>query len=96
MLGVNSENNKCCKLLCIIPFDNLIPSELEADDFIHDATNWCGQDEIERTLGFIKMKQTGRKIALDNPITFRGSDSDWGRECPWQFEVDEIYELEDV
>ncbi len=97
MLGVNSKSNRCCKLFCIIPFDSLIhiSSELEANDFIHDATNWCGQDEIKRTLGIIKMKRTGKKIVLDKPMVFHGYDYDWGRECPWNFEVDEIYELDE-
>lgn len=92
MLGVNG--NYCCELLSLFSFENLIPSELEASDFIHGATNWCGQDDINRTLEIIKMKQTGRKIILDNPIVFRGSDEDWGREYPWEFEVKEIHELE--
>ena len=96
MLGVNSKNNRCCKLFCIIPFDNLIPSDIEADDFVHDATNWCGQDEIKRTLDTIKMKQTGKKIILDKPIVFHGSDYDMGHIYSWQFKVDEIHELEEI
>ena len=95
MLGVNSKSDRCCKLFCIIPFDNLVPSDIEADDFIHDSTNWCGQDEIKRTLGIIKMKQTGKKIVLDEPIVFRGRDYDMGHVYAWQFEVDEIHELEE-
>lgn len=93
MLGVNSETNRCCKLSCLLSFDNLIPSEIEARDFVHDATNWGGQDEIERTLGFIKMKQTGKKIVLNKKITFSGTDYDMGHEYSWWFYVDEIHEL---
>lgn len=95
MLGVNSKSNRCCKLLCLVPFEKIVSSEVEVTDFIHDATNWCGNDEIKRTLKLIKMKQTGKKIVLDKPIVFHGSDYDWGREYPWQFEVDEIHELEE-
>ena len=95
LLGVNSKSNSCCKLFCIIPFDSLVRSEVEANDFIHDSTNWCGQDDIKRTLGIIKMKQTGKKIILDKPIVFNGSDYDMGHIYPWQFEVDEIHELTD-
>lgn len=95
MLGVNSKSNRCCKLFCLIAFERIIASEIEESDFVHDATNWCGCDEIKRTLEIIKMKQTGRKIVLDKPIVFHGYDYDWGRECPWQFEVDEIHELKD-
>ena len=93
MLGINSEDNNCCILHCLLPFDNLKVSELEASDFTHAATNWCGQDEVERTLSIIKMKQTGKKIKLNEKITFFGTDSDMGHTYPWEFEIDEIHEL---
>lgn len=96
MLGVNSRTNHCCKLSCLISFDNLIPTELETDDFIHDASGWGGQDEINRTLMFIKMKRTGKKLILDTPLEFRGADYDWGQRYPWRFVVDEIHELTKV
>lgn len=96
MLGVNSKNNHCCKLYCLLSFQNLIPSEIEASDFTHSCTNWCGNDEIPRTLALINMSQTGNKIVLDKPIVFRGTDYDWGREYPWTFKVDEIHELEEI
>ena len=96
MLGVNSKSNRCCKLLCLVPFERIVPSEVEATDFIHSATNWCGNDEIKRTLELIKMQQTGNKIILDKPIVFHGSDYDCGREDPWKFEVNEIHELEEL
>jgi hypothetical protein len=96
MLGVNSKTNNCCRLSCLLPFDSLDPSEVEASDFVHYATNWCGQDAIERTLGFLKMKQTGRKIILNEEITFRGVDYDMGHEYSWKFGIDEIHELEEM
>lgn len=96
MLGVNSKSNRCCKLLCLVPFERIMSSEVEESDFIHDSTNWCGCDEIKRTLKIIKMKQTGKKIVLDKPIVFHGSDYDMGHVYPWQFEVDEIHELEEI
>lgn len=93
MLGVNSKRNRCCELRCLLPFEKLIPSELEESDFSASATNWGGND-IDRTLGIIQMKQTGRKIMLDNPITFHGWDYDrWSQTLPWECEVDEIHEL---
>ena len=92
MLGVNGNN--CCKLSCMLPFDQLAPAEIEESDFTHGSTNWCGKDDIERTLSLIKMKQTGRKIILKNPIVFHGKDYDWGHEYPWTFHVKEIHELE--
>lgn len=96
MLGVDSKTNNCCKLSCLIPFNSLAPSDIEASDFKHDATNWCGRDKIERTLGFLKMKQTGRKIILNEKITFRGVDYDMGHEYSWKFSIDEIHELEEI
>lgn len=93
MLGVNSKTNRCCKLSCLIAFDNLNLDDLEESDFVHEATNWCGQDEIERTLKCIKMKQTGRKLTLTEPLRFTGVDYDCGHEYSWRFAVDEIHEL---
>lgn len=94
MLGVNSNNNKCCELTCLLPFSSLIPSELETSDFIHNATNWGGCDKVERTLDILRMKPTGNKYILVDPIRFHGSDYDCGMSNPWCFKVDEIWELE--
>ena len=93
MLGVNSKTNQCCELHCLLSFDKLIDQQLEASDFKHSATNWCGCDSITRTLSFSNMNQTGRKIVLDDNIVFSGSDFDMGHEYPWKFEIDEIHEL---
>ena len=95
MLGVNSRTNECCVLYCLIPFENLVPSELEKTDFTHESTNWCGRDEIERTLKIIKMKPTGKEIFLIRPIEFFGCDSDMGHSYSWTFKIDTIYELEE-
>ena len=93
MLGINSITNECCILFCLLPFNILIPSEIESSDFTSQATNWGGRDEIERTLDIINMKQTGKKIYLDKKIKFEGADSDMGHTYPWKFEIDEIHEL---
>ena len=92
MLGVN--NNKCCILKCLLPFDALISNKIESSDFENSCSNWCGCDAIDRTLDIIKMKQTGNVIVLDNPIVFQGQDYDWGHSYEWLFEVKEIHELE--
>lgn len=96
MLGVNSHSGYCCKLSCLVPFSQIDAAEVEANDFKHDATNWSGCDEINRTLGFLKMKQTGNKILLQQPITFSGVDHDHGHVYAWRFNVDEIHELEEI
>lgn len=93
MLGVNSNTQSCCKLTCLVSFDNLIPEELEENDFVHEATNWNGQDDIDRTLGILNMKQTGKKIVLSKPLQFTGVDHDMGHIYSWRFVVDEIHEL---
>lgn len=93
MLGVNSRTGSCCKLTCLIAFNLLVSEELEADDFVHSATNWNGQDEIDRTLNIINMRQTGKKIILSEPLQFTGVDQDMGHSYFWRFIVDEIHEL---
>lgn len=93
MLGVNE--NKCCILECLIGFNNLDINDLTEDDFVHNSTNWNGCDEIERTLTLKGYKPTGHRIALKEPVIFRGSDSDCGNQYPWRFDVNEIWELEE-
>lgn len=96
MLGVNSRNNYCCKLSCLVSFDSLDSANLEESDFTHAATNWNGQDEINRTLRFLNTRQTGKKIILEKPLLFTGVDFDCGHSYSWQFAVDEIHELIDA
>lgn len=93
MLGVNSNTQSCCKLTCVVAFNNLISEELEENNFIHEATNWNGQDDINRTLSIINMKQTGKKIVLNKPLQFTGVDHDMCHTYSWRFVVDEIHEL---
>lgn len=91
MLGVNGVN--CCILTCLLPFDQLDLPTIASSDFVHDATDWCGCDRIERTMDIHGLKLTGKKIVLEKPIHFRGSDSDHGHEYPWVFTVREIHEV---
>lgn len=93
-LGVS--NNRCCILSCLLPFNRLVPDEIESSDFDHDCTDWCGSDSIDRTLKILKKAPTGKKIKLSKPIFFTGSDYDCGIYYPWKFEVDEIWELKRV
>lgn len=93
VLGVNSKTQSCCKLTCVVAFNDLNSEELEENNFVHEATNWNGQDDIDRTLGIINMKQTGKKIVLTKPLQFTGVDHDMCHTYSWQFVVDEIHEL---
>ena len=91
-LGVNGK--ECCVLSSLLPFDALIPEEIEQTDFNHSCTNWCGRDTIDRTLTFISEDyKIGRKIILPKEIRYKGFDSDWGRQYDWSFVVKEIWEL---
>lgn len=94
-LGVN-KFNRCCILYCLLPFGNLVPDELVKSDFSHDCTNWCGCDDVEKTLQHLKMTPTGNKIHLKKPITFYGTDRDMGHEYPWRFQFEEIWELKNL
>lgn len=92
MLGVNG--NYCCILHCLLPFDELDLDKLESSDFTCDSTNWNGRDTVERTLALMKMKKTGRYYKLETPLIFVGNDCDCGYVYPWEFEVTEIWEVE--
>lgn len=93
-LGVNG--TKCCLLSCLLPFDGLVPEELTTSDFTHDATNWCGCDDIDRTLNLRHLRMTGRTITPPHPLHFCGTDSDMGHYYSWGFVVKTIHELEEV
>ena len=92
MLGVDPTRQHCCILTCLLPFDMLVPDEIEPDDFGYDATNWNGRDTIQRTLDLKNCKCTGRVIRLKNPITYHGVDSDMGLENRFAFKFTEIHE----
>ena len=51
-------------------------------------------DEI--TLSDLIGYEREKKIILDKPIVFHGSDYDMGHIYSWQFKVDEIHELEEI
>ena len=95
-LGLNTADNKCCVLSCMIPFDDLVPDELEASDFSHSTTGWCGRDKIERTLKLEGLQFTGKKILLKEPLAFFGEDHDSGFRYGWTFFVDAIAETVDA
>ena len=92
MLGVNTKENTCCIIECLLPFNQLKPDEIEDSDFNYSATNWCGRDDIQRTLSLENLTCTGNILKLPAPITVRGADSDMGHTCPWQFSFTEIHE----
>jgi len=96
-LGVNTAINACCLLKCLLPFNMLKSNELEIDDFTHETTGRNGRDTIPRTLSLNNLKETGRKINLNNPLTFSGVNYETGQKNNyWVFEINEIRELTNV
>lgn len=92
-LGVNTETNKACVLFCLLDFDSLIGQELEARAFNHESTNWCGRDDLSRTIELKGFKPTGRKLDLAPPMVFHGTDYDCGHNYNWRFSVNQIWEV---
>ena len=95
-LGVNTKTNVCCILYCLLPFDMLVPDEIEKSDFGYDCTGWNGCDNIERTLSHLNRTRTGNVITLNTPIDVHGIDSDMGHEYRWTFEFTEIHETKEL
>lgn len=91
MLGVNGQ--ECCILSCLIPFNQLDFNNIKSSDFVHGATNWCGFDSIKRTIELMQIEFTGNKQKLSFPITFIGEDFDHGKYYPWEFTINEIWEI---
>lgn len=96
MLGVNSNKHTCCMLHSDISFDQILSLigqdiPISAIKLQHSATNWNGQDAIERTLELKALTPTKRKIIYD--MTIHGTDPDMGRSYPWTFTCDEIWEV---
>jgi len=96
MLGVNSQMKKCCIILSNMTFDEISAflSRFPTAELIvrHDSTNWGGSDDISRACKHMRLALTGRKMKYKGKT--HGSDSDHGRSNNWEFEYDEIWEVE--
>lgn len=80
--------DKCCVLK-----STLSPQEVENHAyeltegfFKHDCTNWCGCDDIVRTMKLCNLKTDGKYIKI-NPLKFHGTDYDHGHEYSWSVTV---------
>lgn len=91
--GCVSQEKYGCILLSLLSFDQLIPEELEASDFIHASSNWGGRDKVSETLRSYKARCTGRSISLEKPLIISGIDYDTFGSTRWDFEV---YSLSEV
>lgn len=95
-LGVNTQKNTCCGLRCLLPFDNLDAATISTDDFHFVALGWCGHDKLENAARRHKLRPTGRKLRLPETLSFYGEDHDMGHTYPWRYDIDEIWEVEEV
>lgn len=77
-LGVNSSSKKCC----VVYTDGII-SRME-------ATNWCGCDDIDRTLYLKNLKLTGSVMKYAG--RYCGIDYDCGHQHVFTFDFDELWE----
>lgn len=92
-LGVNTKTNKACVLSCLLDFDSLVGQELEAKAFNHYSTNWCGRDDVDRTINLQGLTPTGRKLDLSPPMVFTGTDYDCDHNYNWHFSVNQLWEV---
>ena len=96
-LGVNETIGAACHIRCLLPFEMLDKSNLEPDDFTHETMNYNGRDTIPRILSLNNLKETGRKLKLNKPLTFTGTYYETNRNNNyWAFEINEIRELIEV
>lgn len=97
-IGLDKNGKHCCLLYSHLSYDviNNNLADLEEDDFVHDCTNWCGCDEVDRTLHAKNLSLTGRKIYLPHNLDFCGYDDDMGHRYSWEFSVSCIAETTDV
>ena len=91
-LGVNSKTGKCCIIKSKASYD-MLKENYDLYKVQYDSTNWCGCDDVERTLGLRNIKLTDK--SFNHKETVRGSDYDHGHDYPWTFKFDIVYEVED-
>ena len=91
-LGVNSKTGKCCVIKSKASY-KMLKENYDLYKVEYDSTNWCGCDDVERTLGLRKIKLTDK--SFNHKETVRGTDYDHGHDYPWTFKFDIVYEVED-
>lgn len=96
-IGLNEDRTRCCLLRSLLDFSELekYSDELINVDFAHDATDWGGSDEVDRTLEMRNYKLTGKEVRLEKPLEFKGCDSDCGHSYYWNFKVYTIAQVEE-
>ena len=92
-LGVESKTGKCCIIKSKASYD-MLKENYDLYKVEYDCTNWCGCDDVERTLGLRKIKLTDK--SFNHKETVSGTDYDHGHDYPWTFKFDIVYEVEEV
>ena len=91
-LGVNSKTGKCCVIKSNASY-KMLKENYDLYKVEYDSTNWCGCDDVERTLGLRNIKLTDK--SFNHKETVRGTDYDHGHDYPWTVKFDIVYEVED-
>lgn len=91
-LGIDKSGEYCCLLYTLASFETIKENaaELDESDFVHDATNWSGCDELERTMQIKGIEPHGRPFYLPHSLEFSGEDFDMGHRYGWSFTVCKI------
>ena len=91
-LGVNSKTGKCCIIKSNASY-KMLKENYDLYKVEYYSTNWCGCDDVERTLGLGNIKLTDK--SFKHKETVSGTDYDHGHDYPWTFKFDIVYEVED-
>lgn len=91
------KDGKACILKSFACFEKIAAeiNDIEASDFVHEATNWGGCDKLDRVLNMREIKLTGRSVNLPTPIKFYGIDQDTNSDFEWSIEVTELREAKE-
>ena len=66
-LGVNSKTGKCCIIKSKASYD-MLKENYDLYKVQYDATNWCGCDDVERTLGLRNINLLIRALIIKKQL----------------------------
>lgn len=89
-VAINTKTNMCTAIYSEATYDEL------ASNFTkyykeYRATNWNGQDQLERTLSLEGVKLTGRSFTYKG--VSKGADNDMGHVYTYEFAFDTVAEV---
>ena len=90
LVAIATNGGRCCKIYSPATFKQLAEDyDLYAKSY--SATNWCGQDDTDRTLKIDSLELTGE--VFDISRTVRGCDNDHGHTYPWNFKFTRVHKV---